>query len=627
MNGIIGMTELLGNTPLTPEQMNYLQMVKHSADSLLRLLNDILDFSKIEAGKLELEAIDFGLRECLGQTAKTLATAAAQKRLELACRIDPAVPDRLIGDPGRLRQVVANLVGNAIKFTFAGEILIHVTHEAIAGQRVRLHVRVKDTGIGIAEDHQAGIFEEFKQADSSTTRHFGGTGLGLAISAQLVKLMGGDISVESAPGQGATFQFTAEFAQGSDPQPRGEPEILRGLRVLIVDDHRTNRVILDETLQSWHAEPTAVASGEAALAELQRAAAAGAPFQLALIDYMMPGMDGLELAQRIHEATAFSAPPIILISSAADGRDSPTQRDQAGIARYLLKPVVQSELLDAVLQVLGDQDSAAVSRAPTAAAMVASRAATVLLVEDGEINRHVAIGLLKAWGHHVSVAVNGKEALAAAEQQPFDLILMDVQMPEMDGYEATACIREHEAALGQHTPIIAMTAAAMTGDRERCLEAGMDEYVAKPVDADQLFDVIERVLSGITANAAARPTPLPLPTDDGSEAVFDLAEAERRIPGGSEGVREMVDLLLAELPKMYDSVCAAAANNDAQELQRTAHMLKGSVAIFDAARAAKIAQQIEYLAKDQQIDVAESALTELDAEVQRLINGLRAEFS
>jgi len=495
MNGIIGMSELLSHSQLTAEQQDYLKMIQQSADALLRLLNDILDLSKIEAGKMELEQIAFNLRDCVGQTGQTLAIRAAEKDLEMACRIAPDIPDMLMGDSGRLRQIIVNLVGNAIKFTHAGEVVLDVSQASRTDDRVRLHFSVRDTGIGIPADKRARVFEAFGQADASTTRQYGGTGLGLTISRQLVQMMQGDMSVESEVGRGTTFHFTAEFGIAPElaQEDRATPSSLRGLRALIVDDNMTNRRIFEELLKCWQMRTVSVEKPLNGLAELSEAAAKGTPFDVVLLDYMMPGMDGFEFTERVRADSQLRSTNIIMVSSATQAGHAERRR-QLGITRYMSKPVIQSELLAALLGAVGGGVAAADS-APSVpdATVAASQPLKILLAEDGKVNQRVAIGLLRMRGHDVTIAEDGRQAVNAWEKQPFDLILMDVQMPEMDGYQATALIRQKERAKGTHIPIIAMTASAMKGDRERCLASGMDAYVAKPIEREQLYAVIDEL--------------------------------------------------------------------------------------------------------------------------------------
>lgn len=501
MNGIVGMTDLLAGTPLNDQQGEFLRIVKQSADSLLGLLNDILDFSKIEAGKLELESIQFRLRDTVERTLQTLAFRAGEKGLEICCRIDPDVPDRLIGDPGRLSQVLVNLAGNAIKFTDEGEVVINLDMEPTAENRVSLRCAVRDTGIGIAAEKIDSIFSAFSQEDSSTTRRFGGTGLGLAISTQLVKMMGGRIWAESEQGKGATFFFTSSFGVASETLPSWPPlEKLADMPVLVVDDNSTNRIIMDEILRGWHLKPVLADGGPAALGELKLAVSHGHPFQLALIDCMMPDMDGFEFARVVRSDPQLSDCKIVMISSAASGDDIKTCRD-LGIARYMTKPVIQSELLAAILEITsesladaGDVASKVVSTGHAADSDSDVRPLRILLAEDGEVNKIVAKAMLKKHHHEVIVANDGRAALEAIKSDKFDLVLMDVHMPEMDGLEATVAIRRYEEAMDRYTPIIAMTASAMKGDREMCLDAGMDGYLSKPMESQELHDVIAQIV-------------------------------------------------------------------------------------------------------------------------------------
>ncbi len=510
MNGVIGMTELALGTDLTVEQHDYLRMVKASADALLAVINDILDFSKIEARKLDLDAVAFSLRECLGDTLKGLAVRAQEKGLELAYQVPPDVPDDLVGDPVRLRQVIVNLVGNAIKFTDAGEVVVEVSSvgarsvsdgltEPVAyapGSDIHLHFAVRDTGIGIPAKKQALIFRPFAQADSSTTRKYGGTGLGLTISSHLVSLMGGRLGVDSALGEGSSFHFTARFglAEGPALRPLVPPVSLEGLAVLVVDDNATNRRILQELLTNWRMRPTLVGSGQAALTALRQAAARGRPFLLILLDAHMPEMDGFTLAGEILRTPELAGATIIMLTSAGLPGDVARCRE-LGIAASLMKPFKQSELFDAIVTALGRPLRAAVAagvalpveQLPTGSGL------RILLAEDNPINQTLAVRLLERRGHSMVVVNNGLEALAALAREPIDVVLMDLQMPEMDGFEATSHIREAEAGSGRRVPIVAMTAHAMKGDRERCLQAGMDGYVSKPVQPAELFAVLDRL--------------------------------------------------------------------------------------------------------------------------------------
>ncbi len=497
MNAVIGMTELVLGTDLTHQQREYLNVVRQSSESLLLLLNDILDFSKIEAGKLQLDCRPFDLHKCLGDTMKALGVQAFQRGLELICDIRPEVPRAVVGDSGRLRQIVVNLVGNAIKFTEHGEVVLAVRSEAVHEEEVCLHFSVSDTGIGIPKDKQEIIFGLFEQADASTTRRFGGTGLGLAICWRLVQMMQGRIGVESEEGTGSTFHFTARFTLASEsdvPRRRAKPATIHHTRALIVDDNATNRRILEETLRSWGIEPEAVEGARQAMGLLHHAYHLGEPYPLVLTDAHMPDIDGFMFAEQIRECPELNKTKIMMLTSGDDPSDL-ARCEQLKIESYLLKPVKQSELLDEILRVLGvstTEDDHAERQAVEA--LVARKSLQVLLVEDSPMNQKLAQAVLKKAGHQVTVANNGREGLEAWRSATFDVVLMDIQMPEMDGFEATQAIREREKQLGSHIPIIAMTAHALKGDRERCLEAGMDEYISKPIHAKQLLETIETIL-------------------------------------------------------------------------------------------------------------------------------------
>jgi PAS domain S-box-containing protein len=499
MNGIMGMTELVLDTELDSEQREYLNMAKLSADSLLSLINDILDYSKIEAGKLEIEAIDFNLGDIIGDTMKALSLRAHQKELELAYDVQPDIPNALVGDPGRLRQVIVNLVGNAIKFTEKGEVVVHVQADSRTNDDIELHFTIVDTGIGIAAEKQTAIFEAFTQADGSMSRTYGGTGLGLTISSRLVGFMRGRIWVESELGMGSRFHFTAHFRLQKIPAriivPR-DPKTLRDMRVLVVDDNATNRQILLKMLTNWHTNPTAVESGAKAITALREDQGLGRTFPLILVDAQMPEMDGFALVECIKKNPDWKTATIMMLSSAGQRGDARRCRE-LGVASYLTKPVRHGELLDAILTALGTWPikEAAPALVTRHSLREASDHLSILLVEDNAVNQVLAVRLLEKRGHSVTVAGNGKDALAALEKRFFNLVFMDVQMPEMDGFEATAAIREKEKTSGNHLPIIAMTAHAMVGDKERCLEAGMDDYITKPIRIEELSDLLKRYSS------------------------------------------------------------------------------------------------------------------------------------
>ncbi len=499
MNGVMGMVDLALDTELDAEQRDYLEVAKSSADSLLTIINDILDFSKIEAGKLDLDPIPFSLGDSLTDMLGAMALRAHKKGLELALQVAPEVPDALLGDIARIRQVVVNLVSNAIKFTEAGEVVVRVEAQPGAGEDVLLHVAVQDTGIGIPLEKRSAIFEAFAQADTSTTRHYGGTGLGLAIAGRLVTLMGGRIWVESEPGRGSIFHFTAGVARRTEadtPAAAPRPE-LRDLAVLVVDDNDTNRRILHRMLVHWSMRVTAASGGADALAALDVADRSGQSFDLVLLDAHMPDMDGFTLAERMRERPGLSLPTIMMLTSGGQRGDGARCR-QLGIAAYLTKPVRQTDLLEAIGLVLANRPAGAgrgrlVTRYSLGAAAQerkTTKALNVLLAEDNLVNQQLAVRLLEKQGHTVRVAANGREALAALDATSFDVVLMDVQMPEMSGLEATASIRARERVSGGHLPIIAMTARAMNGDRDACLAAGMDAYIAKPVSPKLLAEAI-----------------------------------------------------------------------------------------------------------------------------------------
>jgi signal transduction histidine kinase/ligand-binding sensor domain-containing protein/DNA-binding response OmpR family regulator len=496
MNGILGMTDLVMDTELTEEQREHLGMVKLSADSLLTVINDILDFSKIEARKLDLDVVEFDLRDSLEETMKTLALRADQKGLELLCEIRDGVPEVVRGDPTRLRQVLVNLVGNAVKFTEQGEVTVKVERETYSQEALTLHFMVSDTGIGIPPEKQKLIFEAFSQADGSTTRKYGGTGLGLTICSRLVEVMGGRIWVESEMGRGSRFHFTMRFGIGERAAGvvAASPEKLRGLGVLVVDDNCTNRRILEELLIRWGMKPVSSESGQAALARLREAWEAGEPFELVLTDVHMPEMDGFRLVELIRQEPELAPATIMMLTSAGQRGDAARCRE-LGVAAYLTKPIRQSELREAILKVLGqiEQEGQAnlLTRHSLREAGTAMTSLRVLLAEDNPVNQRLVIRLLEKSGHRVVVANNGLEVLAALDKEGFDLVLMDVQMPEMDGFEATAVIREKEKRSGTHLQIIALTAHAMKGDRERCLNAGMDGYLPKPVGSKELSTVLD----------------------------------------------------------------------------------------------------------------------------------------
>ena len=624
MNGIIGMTELTLHTKLAPEQRDYLNIVLQSADSLLRLLNDILDFSKVEAGKMELEIIPFNLRDHLGDTIHTLSVRAAQKGLELAYHIPTDVPDFLLGDPGRVSQIIVNLVGNAIKFTDKGEIVIRVEKtqaesDSALPTEVELHFSVSDTGMGIARDKLDLIFAPFSQADTSTTRRFGGTGLGLAISLQMTSLMQGRMWVESEVGQGSIFHFTARFQLQENVTPLPEPQVLQNLAVLVVDDNATNRWIFKETLSNWGMRPKLVEGATPALAELRQAIAAGTPYPLILLDAMMPDVDGFSLAEQIQQQKLLANGTMIMLSSAGN-MEYAARCAEVGIARCLIKPVKQSDLRDAILRAISpaaEKDVLFSTEGPTNVEVVQAR--QILLAEDGLVNQQVACRLLEMRGHRVVVAGNGIDALAALEKERFDLVLMDVQMPRMDGFETTAVIRQREKATGTHIPIIAMTAHAMKGDRERCLAAGMDGYLAKPIHAHALYEIVEGI------EPTVPPCSLPSINAASTDTVLDWPAAVNRVGGRTDLLQQMVKLFFKECDKLLPEIHEAIRLSNAGKLRRVAHSLKGSVDCFAAEASVLAALRLEMMGKDGDLAHAEDAFTALHREIDRLKLALSAQ--
>ena len=571
MNGILGMTELVLDTELTREQREYLGMAKTSANSLLGLINDILDFSKIEAGKLEIESIDFSLRDCVGGMLKPLGLRADQKGVELVADIPADVPDSLVGDPMRLRQILINLTDNAIKFTAKGDVVLRVINQAAPGGETHLHFTVTDSGIGIPPEKQSAIFEAFAQADGSTTRTFGGTGLGLSIASQLIRKMGGKIWLESRVGEGTTFHFTTRLRVCAKPlrsAPR-EPASVEGLRVLVVDDNAVNRRILQEMLSNWRMQPTMAESAAAALVEIERAARAGSDYELVLLDAIMPTTDGFALAETLQDHPASAGATVMMLSSGMVAGNSERCR-ALGISSFLTKPVTQSDLLDAILIALD-------ARTPIETKVETAQPATmapsvpglrILLAEDNLINRALATGLLEKQGHTLVHAVNGVEVLRALDAATFDLVLMDVQMPEMDGFEATRRVRAIEAGTSRHTPIIAMTAHAMAGDRERCLEAGMDGYVAKPIQREGLLKVMEEVLQDLGRRKTSHPAP-EQPAIETRPFLFTRAQMLDQCGDDEELMGRLVALFCENTPQILDQIRDAIFREDASALKQS----------------------------------------------------------
>lgn len=619
MNGIIGMTDLALETQLSSEQREYLDMVKSSADALLRVINDILDFSRVEAGKLELEREPFALRASVGETMKLLGHLAHRKNLELAWQTSADVPEWLLGDCGRLRQMLVNLVGNAVKFTERGEVVVSISVESRDKDSVDLHFRISDTGIGIPADKQELIFGAFTQADGSTTRKYGGTGLGLAITQHLAHLQGGKLWVESQLGKGSVFHFTVRLgvpdrtlATPSEP----DSDSLRDLRVLAVDDNHTNRQILLQLLKHWRMVPQEAGSGKQALELLESAQREGKPFRVAILDVQMPDMDGFSLARRIHEDVRFSATSTIMLSSSARPGE-PSQVRDLGISAYLIKPTEPSELLDAILNAVTIDGSFLPSPAPVSSPEKFPRRASslrILLAEDNAVNRQLATRLLEKRGHSVVAVNDGRQALEAVEREKFHLVLMDVQMPEMDGLEATRMIRKKEKSTGEHLPVVAVTAHVMKGDREKCIEAGSDDYVSKPIQAEELYSVIDRLhkpsLDSNSSHPDAEAASLAPP--------FVTGELLEHVQGDRELLADIIRLFRAEVALLLRELREAAESGDAPAISRASHTLKGSIGNFGSGPAYLAAKKMDEIARTGDAAAAGALLPQLAAEIERL---------
>ncbi len=623
MNAIIGMTELTLDTPLDNEQREYLSLVKTSANSLLGIINDILDFSKIEAGKLDFEHIDFSLRDCVALAVRTLQQRADEKNLRITAQVAPTVPDNLIGDPHRLRQVLINLISNGIKFTEHGEVRLLVEPGTEAGNgdpgKVELAFNVHDTGVGIPPEKQSLIFEAFSQADSSTTRRYGGTGLGLTISAQLVQAMGGRIGVTSTPGEGSTFRFTARFEAGHATPVLDEQAHLEGLPVLVAVDSSTERATLVELLGQWRMKPVTVSDASGALREQARATAENKPFKVVLISTQLPDIEGFDLAEAILSA---AAPPPCIVMLAGEGRRGDGARcREMGISAYLPMPIMASDLLNAILLSVEPIDdntgnSSSADRSPLItrhSLREQKRQLRILLAEDNVVNQTLALRLLGKLGHQADVANNGKEALELHARNRYDLVLMDVQMPIMGGFDATAQIRQREAAGATRTPIVAMTAHAMKGDRERCLAAGMDGYLSKPVHAPDLVEVLIQH----TGRGDPAPPPPSEPTSI-SGPVFERQKVLFNLGGDEELLEQLIGMFIEDEPRLFADIEAAVVEGDAEALHNAAHALKGAVSNFCAGRAQTGAAQLERIGREKRMADAPQALEALRAELAAL---------
>ena len=625
MNGILGMTELTLATDLSRLQRENLSLVKSSADALLSVINDILDFSKIEAGKFSLDPRPFKIRNILAETLKSVSLRAHEKGIELAYEVDPRIPEQIVGDPGRVRQVVVNLIGNSIKFTQKGEVVLTVKQESQDADQVILHVSVRDTGIGIAAQNLTRIFEPFEQADNSATRHFGGTGLGLTISSRLVSLMQGRLWAESVFGQGSTFHFTATFGTSAEivqEHPILDLEQLVGKRVLVVDDNATNRRILQDTLLCWKMRPVLAEDAPAALLLLQQAARSQMPYDLIVVDSQMPGMDGFTLLERSRELRPTAGPCVIMLTSA----DHPGDQRlclKLGVVEYLVKPVGQAELLVSVRRAMGETSPPHATILPQFSQT--QRSLRILLAEDNPLNQRVASSMLQKLGHSVAIAANGLEAVALFERESFDLVFMDIQMPEMNGYQATAIIQKRQQSAPAHIPVVAMTAHAMPGDREKCLAAGMDDYVTKPISMEQLSIVIGRnssakadapVEAGVTAKPQADvDTGSPLTGGSRREPrTIDVQCVLRRFGGIASLLQEAAAMFPPEADALLAAIELACRESDLPKLQSGAHTLKGICKMFEANAAADLAFEFEAAAREG-TPTTERQLDRLKAEV------------
>jgi len=635
LNGIMGMTVLLQDTPVTSEQRQFIKTIHTSADTLLTIINDILDFSKIEAGKLQFETLDFDLRSTVENSVELLAERAQAKRIELAFAIYDDVPTLLRGDPGRLRQVISNLLVNGIKFTELGEVALRVTRESESPTHVTVCFTVTDTGIGIAPDGLPYLFQAFSQADGSTTRKYGGTGLGLAISKQLVEMMGGQIGVESTPGKGSTFWFTAKF----EKQERTSvvPEVkhrLAGLRLLVVDDNETNRNILLHQTAALGMRPIGASSGPEALAKLQQEAAGSDPFALAILDMQMPDMDGLSLARAIKEVSDIAGTRLLLMTSLGPRSDTAVLR-AAGVGAFLVKPVKQAQLIDCVLNVMSatapcetrfwHQRKPPASPSATELSLSGFLPLHILVAEDNPINQKVAIGLLEKLGCRAVAAATGKEVLTALELVPYDIIFMDCQLPELDGFKTTREIRKRESNESndsrQRTHIIAMTSYAVSGAREKCLESGMDDYISKPIQLDALEKVLRRASDSV-GRLAERDPQDSVPAIDPS--AIDLLRQLRR-PDKPDPVVELIDMFVRDTPERLRKLRTAIAQYNTEDLAAVSHNLRGCASSIGAAQLAKLCQQLEENAERRAVQISIPLLREIESEFDRVCRALADE--
>ena len=632
MNGVIGMTGLLLDTDLTEEQRRYAETVQASGESLMGVIDDILDFSKIEAGKLDLEMTDFDLRRLMEDFADMLSLRAHERGLEFVCAAAPDVPSRLRGDPARLRQILVNLAGNAIKFTEKGEVAVRATLTSETDETVVMRFMVRDTGIGIPKEKQADLFEQFSQVDASTTRKYGGTGLGLAISRKLVEMMGGEIGVESEAGQGATFWFTARLEKAAEPPPAPVRKgAIRSARILVVDDNATNREVLQVQLNAWGARTAAVPDGASALNALKRAGEASDPFRAAILDMQMPGMDGASLGRAIKGDEALKGTRLVMMTSQGRRGDADRMK-KIGFAACLTKPVRSSHLFDSLAALLSGKAPA--HRAPSSFKPPLNgdrrkAPARVLLAEDNVANQQVAVSILKKLAFDPDVVADGAEAVKALETIPYDLVLMDVQMPEMDGLDAARAIRDPASAVLNHAvPIIAMTAHAMRGDREKCLAAGMNDYIAKPVTPRALADVLEKWLrreKGATDPGSPAPSPAgPALLPDAEAPVFDKDGMMERLMNDMDLARTLIEAFLADTPGQVEGLKKDLQAGDAPRVERRIHTIKGACGNVGGRDLLEWIRGMETSAKDGDLAAVAARLPGLEGLLQRLRSEMAA---
>ncbi|HEY2082947.1 MAG TPA: response regulator [Verrucomicrobiae bacterium] len=631
MNGVIGMTDLLLGTQLAPKQRNFADTIRLSANSLLTIINDILDFSKIEARKLTFERLDFDLRETLESTLELIAERAAAKKIELTGCVDPGTPLFLRGDPNRLRQIFNNLLSNAIKFTGDnGEVSIRIHQTNESPTHVSLRCEVKDTGIGLAADGQAKLFQAFSQADTSTTRRYGGTGLGLAICRSLVEMMNGEIGVNSEPGKGSVFWFTAQLEKQSQPKEALRTSCdLAHSRALIVDDNATNREILHYQLLAWKIQNTSTSSGAEALTALREAAAAGLPFDLVILDMQMPVMDGVMLARAIKAEPAIANTKLIMLSSLGEQLEREELRS-VGINACLVKPAKQSCLFNCIADALGGQRTATVDDFPKDNTVAAGAAHTgrILLAEDNSINMDVALGQLDQLGYTADLATNGREVLEALQRSSYDIVLMDCMMPEMDGYEATKKIREDERQQGgKHLHIIAMTANAMMGDRDKCLSAGMDDYVSKPVQLGELRRALEK-WKGNGSVAGSKPEVLSVPmrvevaeggtTTASTEAPVDLERLTEVTRNNAEKIKRLLTTFLTQSTEISQGLAIAIQSGNARDVRLLAHKFVGASSSLGMVGIVPALSQLEQMGDTGALDGVNEVYQEFLSQLERV---------